>query len=209
MPTSPYSKYALLFNRSQKDFSYLNDNALLIVNSMPTGFTGNPNDLAVLVVMALPFFLLSHKIYMRILGIVLSLIIITFTGSRGVFIAFCIGMMVYFCIQYRRIFLTIAVILCLFISTGLTSSILDTLKRSENNKISQTTIIFDVLMTYLTKKSKSGDSISLRQQLIENGMIELKATKGLGVGGGASPAIQQFKYQCQQVKKDIAQKPEV
>jgi teichuronic acid biosynthesis protein TuaE len=193
-PTSPYSKYAPLFNRNPKNFSYLNDKALLVIESMPTGFSGNPNDLAVLIVMVLPFFLFSQKFYIRILGIILSLIIIGFTGSRGVFIAFCIGMIVYFFMQYRRLFFTIAITLCLFISTGLASSILDTLKISENNTISKIAIAFDVLTTYLTKKSNSGDSISLRQQLIENGMIEFKATKGLGVGGGASPSIQQFKY---------------
>ncbi|GHV55339.1 hypothetical protein AGMMS49579_17940 [Spirochaetia bacterium] len=192
-PNSPYSQYAPLFRRGAKDFSMYADDVILRIMSSPTGFTGNPNDLAIFVVMVLPFCLFSRKFYVPIFGAILSLIIIISASSRGVFIAFTIGMTVYFCMKYKKLFLIIATVI-LFLITGLTYPILDILKKSENAKISEITSSFGVLATYLTGKSTQGNSISIRQQLIGNGLIELKISKGLGVGGGASIAIQQVKY---------------
>ncbi|MEA4877929.1 hypothetical protein SDC9_137035 [bioreactor metagenome] len=50
---------------------------------------------------------------------------------------------------------------------------------------------FSALKTYLTKDiaNYNGNSISKRQYFIKRGIYQLKLTKGLGVGGGASKAI--------------------
>jgi teichuronic acid biosynthesis protein TuaE len=52
----------------------------------------------------------------------------------------------------------------------------------------------DALVIYLTEKRRNDDSISIRQQLIENGMNELWRTYGLGIGGGSNDRIQEIKY---------------
>ena len=195
LPTSPYSEYAALFHRKGTDFSLLdNDNIVLAIKSTPTGFYGNPNNLAVFVIMTLPFFLLSKKIYVRISGILMSLIVIIATGSRGVFIAFLVGMVMYVFLEHRRFFFVAFLVTILLLSTGTISSVIDILKNSDNKRISEIAWSIDVLSRYLGERSKSGDSISIRQQLIENGIIELKRSNGLGVGGGTSIAIQMSKY---------------
>jgi len=67
----------------------------------------------------------------------------------------------------------------------------ESLKTSENAKVREIASSFDVLMLYLDESTDSADSIGVRQQLIINGLVALKSSNYLGVGGGGSMAVQE------------------
>jgi teichuronic acid biosynthesis protein TuaE len=193
-PTSPLSTYAHILKRQQMDFSGYSESILTLMSSMPTGFLGNPNDLSIFVLMTLPFFLFSKRNLVRIAATVFVLLTIIFTSSRGVFIAFLFGIIVCFFFYYKRVFLiAIFTVLLLFITDSF-NAIIEKVKMSNNSRIAEIADSVDILMIYLTENDKSGGSISVRQQLIENGIKEFWKTNGLGAGGGSSTIIQKEKY---------------
>jgi teichuronic acid biosynthesis protein TuaE len=154
------------------------------MQSCPTGFYGNPNNLAVFMLTILPFFLFLKKTYLRVFGIFFVFTVIIFTGSRGCFIAFVAGIGIYFLLKNKRLFFTLIIsFIVLFVFS---STIIDSLKESKNERISDIAYTGEALITYLSDTDDSGGSISIRQNLIKNGIAEFYKTKGLGVGGGAS-----------------------
>lgn len=187
LPTSPFSDYAVLFNRKATDFGMYNDDIITLLKSTPTGFYGNPNNLAIFVTSTLPFFLFSKNKLIRIFGIVFTLIVIIFTSSRGVFISFVFGIAIYMFFQYKRHFIILLIFLLMVFKSP--SVIVDTLKESENKRIAEIAFAGESLMSYLIDDSNTDDSISKRQKLVKNGLDELKETGGLGVGGGASNSV--------------------
>jgi teichuronic acid biosynthesis protein TuaE len=190
-PTSPFSDYAVFFNRQVPDFTIYNADIVAFLKSSPTGFYGNPNNLAVFVASTLPFFLFSKNRLIRTFGIVFTIVVIIFTSSRGVFISFVFGLTIYIFFQYKRFFFILLISLLILSSSF--SVIIDALKESENKNIASITLAGETLMNYLTEESTTDGSISLRRKLIKNGLDELIKTEGLGVGGGASKAVQMNK----------------
>ena len=86
MPISSYSPYAFLFGKEPINFSAED---MLFLNSPftpPTGFHWNTNDLAITMIIALPFFLCNKKNYIKVLGILSISTIIVMTSSRAVFL---------------------------------------------------------------------------------------------------------------------------
>jgi teichuronic acid biosynthesis protein TuaE len=193
-PTSPYSKFSILLKRNTVSSDLLSIYSSLNI-SVPTGFHGNPNNLALFVVMVLPFFLFAKRLSVRLLGFCLTLVIIVFTGSRGNFFALFIGMTAYLFMRHKKTFVLLLMLFIMIFITGLFGIIIDMAKKSENAKISEIASTADALNTYLSKDYEfKGESISVRRRLIDNGITELKKTNGLGIGGGSSQFVQKTIY---------------
>jgi len=189
MPTSPYSEFAYVFNRKGTDFDIFSDDVISLIKSAPTGFLGNPNNLAVVMVTILPFFLFDKRLMVKLLGLSAILVIVVSTGSRGAFIALLFGVIVYFFVKNKFFFIAISVFAILVFST--LSMSIEPLKNSGNKRIAEMAYAGDVLLAFLMDSDDSGGSISVRKQLILNGLNALKQTNGLGVGGGGSQAVQE------------------
>jgi teichuronic acid biosynthesis protein TuaE len=189
LPTSPYSDYAALFGREGIEFAEFESNIQALIKSAPTSFWGNPNNLAVAMVLLMPFFLMQNKNSIKYIGLLSVLLVILMTGSRGVFISFLFGLFAYFVLRGVRFWvplLTFGIFFSAFIFNNI-----DVLKGSENKRISELASVGEVLFAYLFEDSTSEDSIGSRQQLIKNGLNALEKTGGLGVGGGSSIAVQE------------------
>ena len=190
LPTSPYSEYAGLFGRSATDFSSFEGGTVKYIKSMPTGFRGNPNNLAVVMAALLPFFLFSPKKLVKMVGTLAILVIIVMAGSRGAFIGALLAIVLYMALVHFKPFL-IMLLVGFFALSALIAG-LDQLKMSKNPKVVEFAQTIDVVAEYLSEKeNSSSNSISVRQQLIKNGLDALYETGGLGVGGGGSTAVQE------------------
>lgn len=189
LPTSPYSDYATLFGRKGTDFSEFESDIQALIKSAPTAFWGNPNNLAVAMVLLVPFFLMQNKKIFKLIGIFSVLLIILMTGSRGTFISFLLGLFVYIFLRgvkfWAPLFIT-GIFFSIFVFNNI-----DVLKSSDNKRISELASTGEILATYLFESSISEGSIGSRQQLIKNGLDALEKTGGWGVGGGGSIAVQE------------------
>lgn len=188
LPISPYSPYVVYFGREIKVDWTLDIITISQVFNAPTGFQWNPNNLSIVMVIILPFFLFSKKIYLKILGAVSILTIIIMAGSRGAFLAATLVIIGYLFFYNKKIFIFSILLgsICLF---ALAMSI-GTLKKSNNFKIREIANSFDAAYMYTFENIKSTGSIKTRQILIQNGLKALKESNGLGVGGGCSEEVQ-------------------
>jgi teichuronic acid biosynthesis protein TuaE len=193
-PASPYSRFSILLKRNTVDIDSFNNYIASLV-SVPTGFHGNPNNLALFVNMVFPFFLFAKRLSVRLAGSVITLGIIISTGSRGNFLAFFAGIIIYLYMKYKKTFILLLMMSMLFFITGLFDTVVDIAKKSKNDRISEMASTVGALTEYLSKRYEyRGDSISVRRQLMENGITELKKTGGFGIGGGASQFVQKTIY---------------
>lgn len=187
-PTSPYSQYSSYFSRSGGDLSGLSARASAYVESLPTGFMGNPNNLALLMVMLLPYFLFSNNKFVKLIGSIVIFTIIISAGSRGVFISAVIALVL--CFLFTKIkYLLPAFLLCVIFSIVFYTN-LDRLKNSQNIKIAEIAYTGVVLKDYLLGSDDGVNSISLRRQLIKNGFESFMKSGLIGLGGGGSQSIQ-------------------
>lgn len=191
LPTSPYSKYRSFFGRSQADLSNFSDTAQAYISSSPTGFHGNPNNLATAMSIIFPFFLFHTNKYIKILGIISIIIIVTATGSRGNMISICLMFLVHFLYSYKKFFIGIFLLPFTFIITPIITSIIKFFGNSENIKLKELLSLPTVLSNTLFQKASSVSSIGVRKQLINNGIEAFLQTHGLGLGGGGARAIQE------------------
>jgi len=189
LPTSPYSEYATFFGRKATDFLQFESNVQVLIQSAPTAFWGNPNNLSVAMVMIAPFFLMSKKVKWRWVGLLSIVLIVMMAGSRGAFIALILGIVGYVYIKGFRYILP-AVFLGFLLSIALIANI-DKLKSSEYPRVAELAWTGQVLYTYLFEQEESMNSVGARQLLIQNGLDALWKTNGLGVGGGGSQAVQE------------------
>ncbi|MEC4714289.1 O-antigen ligase family protein [Cocleimonas sp. KMM 6895] len=191
LPTSPFSEYASLFGRKGTDFVDFNIDIIATIRSAPTVFWGNPNNLAVSMIITLPFFLLQDKFSIKLIGLSSIFLIVSMAGSRGSLISFAFLLFLYLFMKGIRYWLPIIVIF--LTSLMFIPNYIEGLKDSDNARIAEMAGTGDALFKYLSKQENSLNSISARQQLIKNGLDALWDSKGLGVGGGASIAVQEQK----------------
>ena len=187
MPISRYSKWASIFSKvPQENFEY-GASSLFFQRSPPTGFHWDTNDLALVMLLILPFFIINNKTITKIIGISTIITIIAMASSRSVFIGLISIFLFYFFVIKKKV-TTILVVLgfavLVFIGTI-------TLQTSENPRFSELANSFGVITLYLTGQIDVDNSIKWRLELARNGIDELIKSKGLGVGGGGSVAIQE------------------
>jgi teichuronic acid biosynthesis protein TuaE len=158
---------------------------------MPTGFFGNPNDLAVVSVIMLPFFILSAQVFVRLIGMGAILFVVIMTGSRAGLISYFISVFVAIFLYGKPVIKILTAVLFLF-GVFVLSNTLDAIKFSSFNRVAEVGYIGDAIREFLFSTELSDDSTSLRRQLIANGLDALWGTNGLGVGGGGSKSIQEI-----------------
>ena len=161
-------------------------------SSKSSSFWGFHNTVSCAIVLLLPFFLMLKNPFYKYIGALLVLVVIAMNGTRGVLIAYFIGLLAYFLVtRHFKQFLVIA-ILIIATTFVITPSI---------NYLHKIGVPVDRLATsikalssyvYLSDKFNDG-SLRVRKQLIVNGLDAFVASKGLGVGGGASVAVQESK----------------
>jgi teichuronic acid biosynthesis protein TuaE len=180
LPISPYSNYLHYFGRT---FSF-DPNVTTIQKNLlfhtPTGFQWNPNNLAIIMNIILPFFLFTKNLKLKVIGIISILYIIFATSSRGNIVAFFLMISIYLLFIYRyrkvvRIFFILAILL--------SASDTVTYKEGKSNQIVES---FHALNTFFTTKVKEKSSLGIRQRYIHNGLVALYNTRGRGVGAGNS-----------------------
>jgi len=189
LPVSPYSEIVHYFGRDSVIEGTLDQRGIQQFLSSPTGFQWNPNDLAATLVIFLPFCLLHRSPALRYCGATSILVVIFFTGSRASYIAVAVVFAVWglaFHLRRAVIVLGLAVAAVL-----LTPSAIQTMKTSDNPRIAELAALSEVLTAFLAGSATSGDSVGLRRELIHNGLEALRESPLLGVGGGASIAVQE------------------
>ena len=184
MPVSPLSEMLETIGRD-------NSSRLFLVESTPTGFMWNPNDLAISMVILFPFFFfMKHKL-LKVLGCGTIFFILLMTSSRGAFIALIFAVMAYpFLYKVRHVPIFIfGLLLTVFVLI----QNLDYFENHSNIQIQEISQSFDMLENYLFNKSGENEtSIGIRQKLIQNGLFALNETMYVGVGGGGSVMVQEL-----------------
>lgn len=189
LPTSPYSSYASIFGRRATDFSEFDTTVQVLIKSAPTSFWGNPNNLSVAMSIIAPFFMFHSKTFIKILGLLSIVLIITMAGSKGAFIGLIFGFSVF--IFIRGIFYVLPIMIMIIVGFGFFTGNIESLKNSENKRIAELASTGDQLYMYLFEDVQSMNSLGARQQLVKNGLDALWDTGGLGVGGGGGQAVQE------------------
>ena len=188
MPISSYSSLAPLFGKEPINLSKF-DNIFFYSNIRPpTGFRWNTNDLAICMVISLPFFLCNKKTLVKIFGIIAITTIIVMTASRAVFLA---TLLIYSCYLYfiKNRIGTLSIIL---ITTAGILWGMSQLRESENPRINELANSIEALTLFLSGRLDIGGSIEWRRELVDNGLNAFYNSYGLGLGAGGTVANQEI-----------------
>lgn len=190
-PLSPFSKYSVVFGYNGFDETMYSERALNYLEITPTGFMGNPNDLAIVLTLILPYFLIIKNKKIAIIISLLILLVIFYTGSRGGLITAVIILLAFLgtinlarLLRYIFVLPFIGLFIILFFNFA---------TQSNNLKLQELIAIPQTVINYISfEKIGNDDSIGVRQTLIVNGIEALKDSYFLGVGGGASKKVQEL-----------------
>ena len=188
MPISSYSSFAMLFGKDPINFSEFGDIFIYSKISPPTGFHWNTNDLAICMIISLPFFLCSNKSSIKIIGVLTITIIIIMTASRAAFLGLILIFSLYLILIKKRIGTLSLVWIALFIFfLGMQQ-----LRESENPRINEVANSIEALTLYLSGEIDVGGSLEWRRELVENGLIAFSNSYGIGLGAGGSVSNQEL-----------------
>lgn len=192
-PISPYYDGVDFFNRNIGYDPSLKASILEAIKNTPTGFRWNPNNLAVSMLITLPFFIFQPNRWLRYIASPAILIVILLTGSRGILIALFVMAIFLFLFYFNKKSKLIAVgLVAIFLITGLIFK--PYIQEQYAYKLREISSTANAFQKYLfTDHSLINDSssIAVRQHLISNGIDELYKSYGLGVGAGNSQVAQQ------------------
>ncbi len=187
MPISPYSNYVTFFGKEPIELNSLDLLSQISTFNPPTGFHWNTNNLAITMILALPFFLCSNNTFSKTVGTLCITIITVFTSSRAVFLALILIFSFYLISIKKRIptlsFILVFLVILLFGANLLTES--------DNPRLNEIANSFDALRLYITGDIDLTGSLQWRRDLIVDGISSLKESYGLGVGAGGSTALQE------------------
>jgi teichuronic acid biosynthesis protein TuaE len=202
LPISPFSEISHFFGRegSLHLFKASEIESILVT---PTGFRGNPNNLANMMILFLPFILFRKmNVYAKSIFVALILVVILMTGSRLVFIVFVLMLFSYlFTVSYKS--LSIGILVFLVLSFTVNHYRKDLKKNVYGQKVIEIGSTYYAASNLIFGPSGTVDddpddveieSGSVRRVLMINGWNALLDSKGLGVGGGGSIAVQE-KYE--------------
>ena len=188
MPISSYSSLAPLFGKEPVNFSKFDNIFFYSGIRPPTGFRWNTNDLAICMVISLPFFLCSKKTFIKVFGILAITTIVVMTASRAVFLAMLLAYSLYLFFIKKRIGTLSLIIMT---STGILWGMFQ-LKESENPRINELANSIEALTLFLSGQLDIGGSIEWRRELVDNGLDAFYNSYGLGLGAGGSVANQEI-----------------
>ena len=186
-PISPYSSWSTFFGKETVDYFSYNNIVFSSAFSSPTGFHWNTNNLAITMVMILPFFLCNKKLSINLIGSFCITLITIFAASRAVFLGLILIFCVYLIVIKKKIG---SLLLILVLIPGIFFG-MNLLKESENPKINEVANSLQALELYLKGDLDIGGSLEWRRELINDGIDALIKSKGLGVGAGGSTALQE------------------
>ena len=186
-PISPYSSWHTFFGKESIDYFSYDSIVFNSAFSAPTGFHWNTNNLAITMVMILPFFLCHKKLSINLIGSICITLITIFAASRAVFLGLIIIFCVYLIVIKKKI---VSLLLIWFLIPGIFIG-MNFLKESENPRINEVANSLQALELYLKGDLDIGGSLEWRRELINDGIDALIKSKGLGVGAGGSTALQE------------------
>lgn len=205
-PISPYSSLIHYFGRSGVDLSLYNDYVVSILSTTPTGFAWNPNNLSGNIMLILPFFLMSTKNSIKLIGLVIGFFMVVFVGSRAAFLAFLITFVLWFLISKTKARVIGLSFLLVFLFVMFNpfykgspryqyrlnrlkstfSSIRGSITGKQMVRTSDEEGAF-----YIEIDVSTTGSIGVRRILIMNGLDALHESNYLGIGAGNSKTIQE------------------
>lgn len=188
LPFSPYSPYRWIFGREPNSFEGLSASQIDQVLNMPTGFMGNPNDLAAMLVLLLPMFLFASRWWVAVLGGAATYYVIDTAGARAGIIGFWVVMalaIVLFAGHRLRTGALVVLVIAMTMGSGLLPG-----ATKLANVEAYSGAVSRLSEGLVSGAAIGGDSVGIRTQLILNGLYALRATYGLGVGAGGSITVQ-------------------
>lgn len=187
MPTSSYSSFATFLGKNPVNYSQFDNLLSFAKYTPPTGLRWNTNDLAICMIIGLPFFLCSKKISIKFFGIVSITTIIIMTASRAVFLGLLLSYSVYLMFIKKKI----GTLILVWSSSAILIFGMFQLRESENPRINELANSVQALTLYLSGEIDVGGSLDWRRKLVENGLMALYDTNLLGIGAGGSVAHQE------------------
>jgi len=186
-PISPYSSWHTFFGKETVDYLSYNNILSNSIFSSPTGFHWNTNNLAITMVMILPFFLCHKKLSINLIGSICITLITVFASSRAVFL----GLILIFCIYLIVIKKKIRALTFIWLIIPGIFFGMNYLKDSDNPRINEVANSLQALEFYLKGDLDIGGSLEWRRELINDGIDALIKSKGLGLGAGGTTALQE------------------
>lgn len=200
-PISPFSTISNLFG-SPDSLDTFPQHVMAAIEITPTGFQWNPNHLALTLTMAMPFVLLRNENIVRFGLAAAMFMVIVMTGSRLCILATSIIILTVLGMRsYRHLALGSLIYISLLSAMVYFSSQINTTVFGK--KIYEIATLYDSVLSMVGLDSEGDDDTSeidpdayqesgvARMILMKNGFDALIQTKGLGVGGGASVAVQE------------------
>ena len=191
LPVSPYAMHTSHWNR----FAELPEETIRWLTSAPTGFHWNPNNYAVVANMMLPFFVFHRRLAVRVAGTLVIAFLIYAAGSRANLAS--LGAMLLLTTLYSRRpawVLSLSVMLSGIIVFFIAGPSFD-YEQIENRRLRGALGTVDAIRTYLIADGGLNEhTMTVRHELIRNGMAALHSSYGMGVGGGADKWVQENNY---------------
>lgn len=193
LPFSPYSPHQWIFGREPSSFEGLGPEQIEKILAAPTGFMGNPNNLAAFLVLALPLFLFSRRWWAAASGVAATYFIINMADARAAMIGFWVvlvlGTVLY--AGHRRRTAMISAVLAVIAIGG---PLLPNWASPPGREVVASMETYDAALNLadgiLSGQSQGSDSVGIRTRLILNGLEALRQSRGLGVGAGGSLTVQ-------------------
>ena len=187
LPISPYSNLHTFFGKESVDF-FAFDNPLVYSDFRPpTGFHWNTNTLAITMILVLPFFLCSQKIWIKFVGGSAITVITVFAASRAVFI----GLIFILCLYLIFVKKQIGTLSLIWITVVALFWGMQILSESDNPRINEVANSMEAVGLYLSGDIDIGGSLTWRRELVDNGIDLFLQSNGLGVGAGGSAVLQE------------------
>tara|TARA_Y100000768_G_scaffold521_1_gene411 strand:+ start:49782 stop:51080 length:1299 start_codon:yes stop_codon:yes gene_type:complete len=188
MPISSYSSLAPLFGKDPINFSEFDTIFLYSGIRPPTGFRWNTNDLAISMIISLPFFICNKRKLIKVFGILSITTIVIMTASRAAFLAMLLIYSFYLFFVKKRVGTLSLIIMT---SVGILWSMFQ-LRESENPRINELANSIEALTLFLSGQLDVGGSIEWRRELVDNGINAFYNSFGLGIGAGGSVSNQEI-----------------
>ena len=187
MPISSYSSIAIFFGKEPINYSAINSLILGSNFTPPTGFRWNTNDLAICMIIALPFFLCNKHTLIKIFGISAITTIVVMTASRAVFLSLILVFSLYLIFIKKKLgTLSLIWLVGLTLVWGMNEY-----RDSANPRMNELANSVDALGLYLKGEIDIGGSLEWRRELVDNGLNAFYNSFGLGLGAGGSVANQE------------------
>ncbi len=187
-PISPQSTLAAYFGREMLLEPWtMAKKTLEVVTSYPTGFRWNPNNLATVLNLFLPFILMQRQRGVKAAGAGSILLIIVMTSSR-INLAVCILIIALYLIFFSTHRGLYTVMLLLVVTTWLLAMPLlnDNYEGRMPQSLNEVLHTWDAVKRFFSEERFVGDSVTLRRNYLKNGLEAIAGSGGWGVGAGCA-----------------------